>query len=172
MESPSSTPTLNASKYTFSQESSLRPFPFFSTLRYEEQVLLTGLSTLLVRMSFSNRREMFAFVHWRSWIKTNFVIITRHVFADQGKLFFFLKSKTQVKSHCFLNLIIVSCRASSRTAKVSNQTSLVTTGRIFCVDLFSLIKFEVKKDLIHESPLPGKFYSKASVKIQLLSKYT
>ena len=77
-----------------------------------------------------------------------------------------------MKSHCFLNLIIVSCRASSRTAKVSNQTSLVTTGRIFCVDLFSLIKFEVKKDLIHESPLPGKFYSKASVKIQLLSKYT
>lgn len=85
---------------------------------------------------------------------------------------FFLKSKTQVKSHCFLNLIIVSCRASSRTAKVSNQTSLVTTGRIFCADLLSLKKFEVKKDLIHESPLPGKFYSKASVKLQLLSKYT
>lgn len=93
-------------------------------------------------------------------------------FRRSGQIVFFLKSKTQVKSHCFLNLIIVSCRASSRTAKVSNQTSLVTTGRIFCVDLFSLIKFEVKKDLIHESPLPGKFYSKASVKIQLLSKYT
>lgn len=137
--------TLNTSKQKFSLASSMRSFPFFSTLCYEDHELLTGLSTSLVRMKFGNRRQMFVFVNWRSWVKTNLAIISRHVLADQGN-FFFLKVKRTWKVIVFLNIIIVSCRPSPRIAKVSNQASLVTTAQIFCADLSSLVKLEVKED--------------------------
>jgi len=103
LESPSSTPTLNTPKYTFARESSLRPFPFFFTLRYEEQVLLTALSTLLVQMSFSNRREWNVRLSTLTLLDQNkFCHYYSSCFRRSGQIVFFLKVKRTWKVIVFL----------------------------------------------------------------------